>query len=51
MRFKKKRPQLPGAGGHRRGVIMEVTGPLLLGPFYFVKWPVNTNILDASVLS
>ena len=28
---------------------MEVTRPLLLGPFYLVKWPVNPNILAASV--
>ena len=30
---------------------MEVTRPLLLGPFYLVKWPVNPNILAASVSS
>ena len=28
---------------------MEVTRSLLLGPFYLVKWPVNPNILAASV--
>ena len=28
---------------------MEVTRPLLLVPFYLVKWPVNPNILAASV--
>ena len=35
---------------------MEVTHPLLLGPFYLVKWPevkwpVNTKILAASVFA
>ena len=35
--------------GQGRGIIMEVTRPLLLGPFYLVKWPVNPNILAASV--
>ena len=35
--------------GHGRGIIMEVTRPLLLGSFYLVKWPVNPNILAASV--
>ena len=33
----------------RHGIIMEVTCPLLLEPFYLVKWPVNPNILSASV--
>ena len=32
-----------------RGIIMEVTRPLLLGQFYLVKWPVNPNILAASI--
>ena len=49
MRFKKKSPQLHGAGrtwaGHHHGSHT----PLLLGPFYIVKWPVNPNILAASV--
>ena len=36
--------------GQGRGIIMEVTHPLLLGSFYLVKWPVNPNILAASVL-
>ena len=31
------------------GIIMEGTHPLLLGPFYLVKWLVNLNILAASV--
>ena len=35
--------------GQGRGIITEVTSPLLLGPFYLVKWPVNPNILAASV--
>ena len=35
--------------GQGRGIIMEVTRPLLLGQFYLVKWPVNPNILAASV--
>ena len=35
--------------GQGQGIIMEVTHPLLLGPFYLVKWPVNPNILAASV--
>ena len=30
--------------GQGRGIIMEVTCPLLLGPFYLVKWSVNPNI-------
>ena len=33
-----------------QGIIMKVTRPLLLGQFYLVKWPVNPNILAASVL-
>ena len=37
--------------GHGRGIIMEVTRPRLLGPFHLVKWPVNPNILAASVLT
>ena len=37
--------------GQGRGIIMEVTCPLLLGPFFLVKWPVNPNILAASVLA
>ena len=48
MRFKKS-PQLPGAEGQGCGIIMEVTRLLLLGPFFLVKWPVNPNILAASV--
>ena len=32
--------------GQGLGIIMKVTRPLLLGPFY---WPVNPNILAASV--
>ena len=36
--------------GQGRGIIMEVTRPLLLGPFYLVKWSVNPNILAASVV-
>ena len=35
--------------GQGWGIIIEVTCPLLLGPFYLVKWPVNPNILAASV--
>ena len=35
--------------GQGRGIIMEVTRPLLLEPFHLVKWPVNPNILAASV--
>ena len=35
--------------GQGRGIIMEVTRPLLLRQFYLVKWPVNPNILAASV--
>ena len=35
--------------GQGQGIIMEVTRPLLLGPFYLVKWSVNPNILAASV--
>ena len=35
--------------GQGRGIIMEVTRLLLMGPFYLVKWPVNPNILAASV--
>ena len=50
MRFEKKNLttylELEGQG---RGIIMEVTRPLLLGPLYLVKWPVNPNILAASV--
>ena len=30
---------------------MEATRPLLLGPYYLVKWPVNPNILAASVVA
>ena len=33
-----------------RGIIMEVTRPILLGSFYLVKWPVNPNILAASAV-
>ena len=48
MRFKNVLSDLELEGqGH--GIIMEVTRPLLLGPFYLVKWPVNPNILAASV--
>ena len=36
--------------GQGRDIIMEVTRPLLLGPFYLVKWPVNPNIFAASVV-
>ena len=35
--------------GEGRGIIMKVKCPLLLGQFYLVKWPVNPNILAASV--
>jgi hypothetical protein len=49
MKFKKVLSYLK-LEGHGRGIIMEVTCPLLLGPFYLVKWPVNPNILAASVL-
>ena len=35
--------------GQGCGIIMKVTRPLLLGPFYLVKWLVNPNILAASV--
>ena len=35
--------------GQGRGIIMEVTRPLFLGPFYLLKWPVNPNISAASV--
>ena len=35
--------------GHGQGIIMEDTRPLLLGPFYLIKWPVDPNILAASV--
>ena len=35
--------------GQGRGIIMKVTRHLLLEPFYLVKWPVNPNILAASV--
>ena len=32
-----------------KGIIMEVTRPLLLWPYYLVKWPVDLNILAASL--
>ena len=47
MRFKKVLSYLK-LEGQGRGIIMEVTRPFLLGPFYLVKWPVNPNILAAS---
>ena len=49
MRFKNKVLSDLGLEGQGRGIIMEVTRPLFLGPFYLVKWPVNPNILAASV--
>ena len=50
MRFKKVLSYLE-LEGEGQGIIMEVTRPLLLGQFYLVKWPVNPNILAASVPS
>ena len=35
--------------GQGRGIIMEVTRPLLLRLFYKVKWPITPNIFTASV--
>ena len=32
-----------------RGIIMEVTRPLLLEPFYLVKWPITPNKSTSSV--
>ena len=32
-----------------RSIIMEVTRPLLLGPFYLVKWPITPNKSAGSV--
>ena len=32
-----------------RGIIMEVTRPLLLGQFHYVKWPIIPNKSASSV--
>ena len=48
MRFKKVISYLE-LEGQGRGIIMEVTRPLPLGPFYLVKWPINPNILATGV--
>ena len=35
--------------GQGRGIIMEVTRPLLLGQFYYGKWPITPNKSAGSV--